>query len=148
MARTMKNKETVLFYHHNKIRLSGFYFTFLWKISSTQWISPVKDGFHCEVLLRLRGFLHALRLVEMTVLFYHHNKIRLSGFYFTFLWKISSTQWISPVDDGFHCEAPLRLRGFLHAFHLYGITVLFLMDIKVLNIVVFYSIIIGQKTSF
>ena len=57
---------TVHFYHHNKIRLSGFYFTFLRKISSTQWISPVKDGFHCEALLRLRGFLHALRLVEMT----------------------------------------------------------------------------------
>ena len=58
---------TVHFYHHNKIRLSGFYFTFLWKISSTQWISPVEDGFHCEALLRLRGFLHALRLVEMTI---------------------------------------------------------------------------------
>ena len=56
-------------------------------------------------LLRLGGFLHALRLYDMTVLFYHHNKIRLSGFYFTFLWKISSTQWISPVKDGFHCEA-------------------------------------------
>ena len=55
------------FYHHNKIRLSGFYFTFLWKISSTQWISPVKDGFHCEALLRLRGFLHAFHLVEMTI---------------------------------------------------------------------------------
>ena len=25
------------------------------------------------VLLRIRGFLHALRLVEMTVHFYHHN---------------------------------------------------------------------------
>ena len=58
---------TVYFYHHNKIRLSGFYFTFLRKISSTQWISPVKDGFHCVALLRLRGFLHALRLVEMTI---------------------------------------------------------------------------------
>ena len=36
------------------------------------------------VLLCLRGFLHAFHLVEMTVLFYHHNKIRLSGFYFIF----------------------------------------------------------------
>ena len=58
---------TVLFYHHNKIRHSGFYFTFQGKISSTQWISPVKDGFSCVALLRLRGFLHALRLVEMTI---------------------------------------------------------------------------------
>ena len=54
------------FYHHNKIRKSGFYFIFQGKISSTQWISPVKDGFHCVALLRLRGFLHAFHLVEMT----------------------------------------------------------------------------------
>ena len=59
--------------HHNKIRISGFYFIFGRKISSTQWISPVEDGFHCVALLRLRGFLHALRLVEMTVLFSHRN---------------------------------------------------------------------------
>ena len=58
---------TIYFYHHNKIRHSGFYFTFQGKISSTQWISPVKDGFSCVALLRLRGFLHALRLVEMTI---------------------------------------------------------------------------------
>ena len=55
--------------HHNKIRKSGFYFIFQGKISSTKWIS-VKDGFHCVALLCLRGFLHALRLVEMTVLFF------------------------------------------------------------------------------
>ena len=74
-------------------------------------------------MLRLRGFLHALRLVEMTIYFYHHNKIRKSGFYFTFLWKISSTEWISSVKDGFHCVALLRLRGFLHAFHLVEMTI-------------------------
>ena len=43
----------------------------------------------------------------------HQNKIRLSGFYFIFQGKISSTKWISPVKDGFHCEAtasPLLIR--------------------------------------
>ena len=59
-------KRNCILSHHNKIRISGFYFIFGRKISSTQWISPVKDGFHCVALLRLRGFLHALRLVEMT----------------------------------------------------------------------------------
>ena len=52
-----EKKKSITLSHRNKIRLSGFYFTFLWKISSTQWISPVKDGFHCVVLLRLRGSL-------------------------------------------------------------------------------------------
>ena len=59
-------KKSITLSHRNKIRKSGFYFIFGRKISSTQWISPVEDGFHCVALLHLRGFLHALRLVEMT----------------------------------------------------------------------------------
>ena len=60
-------RKSITLSHHNKIRHSGFYFTFQGKISSTQWISPVKDGFRCAALLRFRGFLHAFHLVEMTV---------------------------------------------------------------------------------
>ena len=38
---------------------------------------PINDALHQFIqsvaLLRLRGFLHAFHLVEMTVLFYHRN---------------------------------------------------------------------------
>ena len=71
----------------------------------SQFMMPSINSFKAVDLLRLRGFLHAFHLVEMTIYFYHHNKIRLSGFYFIFQGKISSTQWISPVKDGFHCKA-------------------------------------------
>ena len=38
----------------------------------SQFMMPCSNSFK-RVLLRLRGFLHALRLVEMTIYFYHHN---------------------------------------------------------------------------
>ena len=80
------------------------------------------------VLLRIRGFLHAFHLVEMTTVgtkrLYTLSPQQNSPkrILFHLLGKISSTEWISSVKDGFRCVALLRLRGFLHAFHLVEMT--------------------------
>ena len=78
------------------------------------------------VLLCLRGFLHAFHLVEMTVLFYHCNftfgetSLVIDKLHFpqeNFTCNANFTR-----ASGFHCVALLRLRGFLHAFHLVEMT--------------------------
>ena len=57
----MVNNKIYTFITKTKSATSGFYFIFEGKISSTQWISSVKDGFHCGALLRLRGSLDFAR---------------------------------------------------------------------------------------
>ena len=86
-------------------------------------ICPLNDSrgryFTRVVLLRLRGFLHALHLVEMTTVGTKRlytlspQQNSLKRILFHLLGKISSTKWISSVKDGFRCVALLRLRGSL-----------------------------------
>ena len=73
-----------------------------------------------QVLLRLRGFLHAFHLVEMTIYFYHHNALQGISSATAHIERFSvyrkSLKGFISTRVSTRNKVLLRLRGFLHNF--------------------------------